>query len=723
MKTGEIVDDRYVILSILGEGGVGTVYRAREIGLERLIALKFLQASLLADQASRDRFFREGQVLSTLSHPNLPQLYRFGIWQDLHPYIAMEYIEGRSLRDILDEAGAISVSRAINIICQVCDGLASVHHAGIIHRDLKPSNLMLITSGSDIAQHESEIDGDRTALQCSITSILHESEELRLRTEEQCKADNRTESLPEVAKIVDFGLAGFTARLPVCLTQSGELLGTILYMSPEQCMGKQLDESADIYSLGCILYECLTGTPPFVGPNPVAVMRQHASELVPPLPKKLGGKPLSPGLTKVIEKALAKDPLQRYRTIEQFDRDLKLIEKNRTEEMLAVLEPVTQLTKKKETRLLTGGALVALLGVLSLSYLYIGQPHRNIDFMAGPTSKFKPNVHTPYVALKRAQDTMVLSTTRTGTEAVRLLQDAARLSKLAIEQIPASDKALHFQSHLLLAEIHNRLYVCQIEQDPKLALEQQELMKDEALLAASFARESEDKYYRQAAGAYKKLGEMLVDSDGAQAKVYFEKALKIVSSGAKAESFILRDHLPGKVDDDEDTDITSKIANCLYRRGEVKKAETLLMDDINQSEKKYGGLGPRIVECVRELVAIFNEQGRKTESIALIKSTERELGRSTQSERVDPNLAAELHESLAELAFSSGDIDLAMGLTEKSVASLNRTTIVWQNARLLKPLKEIEDRASQIGRSDIIHRVRKLRDHVRYISNGVFEES
>ncbi len=242
VHAGTIVDDRYEIIAELGDGGMGTVFKARETGLERFIALKVLHRELASDTETLSRFEREARILSTLLHPNVIRFYRFGVWHKTMPYIAMELIEGKSLREVLDREKKLSALRCISIAIQICEGMEAARALGIVHRDLKPNNIMLVDQGAE----------------------------------------------GELVKILDFGLARTRQGKETAqhLTQTGELVGTVFYMSPEQCRGQTADHRSDIYSAGCLLYEALTGVPPFSAENPIAMMHLHVHESAPALPNQ-----------------------------------------------------------------------------------------------------------------------------------------------------------------------------------------------------------------------------------------------------------------------------------------------------------------------------------------------------------------------------------------------------------------------------------------------------
>ncbi|MBX9770744.1 MAG: serine/threonine protein kinase, partial [Candidatus Obscuribacterales bacterium] len=218
--TAQVLADKYEILDVLGTGGMGVVYKARHLLMKRIVAIKMLHESLTANEVMRKRFEQEAQAISSLNHPNILTVYDFGITEDNKPYLVVEFLEGTSLEEVLNDEGAIDSSRVMHIFKQATSGLAQAHEKGIIHRDLKPGNIMLITVSEQ----------------------------------------------PDFVKIVDFGIAKLvqeSTEQNIGLTATGEVFGSPLYMSPEQCRGRKLDNRSDIYSLGCVMYHSLSGKRPF----------------------------------------------------------------------------------------------------------------------------------------------------------------------------------------------------------------------------------------------------------------------------------------------------------------------------------------------------------------------------------------------------------------------------------------------------------------------------
>lgn len=268
-----IIDERFEIVCLIGQGGTGQVYKAQQKGLDRLVAMKFLLPDIFVDAEMRTRFEREGKILSALNHPNISGFYHFG-FRDQFPYIVMEFIEGQSLSKVFQD-GPMSWRRAVKIALQICDAVGHAHQHGFIHRDLKPGNILLVDGTEDIV------------------------------------------------KVVDFGLAGSSAFDGGRLTSSGVLIGTANYMSPEICRGMKADERSDIYALGCILYEAIAGAPPYSADSPIGVIHQHAVANIPLIGHAIEDSTLPQSLQETIAKAMAKERDQRQRSMDQLSMELR----------------------------------------------------------------------------------------------------------------------------------------------------------------------------------------------------------------------------------------------------------------------------------------------------------------------------------------------------------------------------------------------------------------
>lgn len=269
---GSIIDNKYFIMSVLGKGGMCMVYKAKHLLMNKMVALKMLLPESAADKGLVERFRREAQAASSLNHPNVITIYDLGISPDGKPFMVMDYLEGESLDERISAVGKLPVEQAVRIFVQVCAGLEVAHEAGIVHRDIKPSNIMLIN----------------------------------------------TKAQTDLVKVVDFGLAKMLepGEDNHKLTKSGEVFGTLMYMSPEQCLGHPLDTRTDIYSVGCTMYEAVAGVPPFRGTTPYELMSQHINMAAQPLATNL------PELEKIVAKTLAKAREERYQTMTELREDL-----------------------------------------------------------------------------------------------------------------------------------------------------------------------------------------------------------------------------------------------------------------------------------------------------------------------------------------------------------------------------------------------------------------
>jgi serine/threonine protein kinase len=274
---GVVVGTHYQILSLIGRGGMSTVFKARHQLLKKMVALKILTPQFSVDQQKLLRFQQEAISVGRLDHPNIIKIYEFAVPEDREPYLVMDYVEGTTLADEIARS-PLPLSRALNIFKQICRGLSHAHKMGVIHRDLKPSNVMIASDN----------------------------------------LTGQNQPISEQIKIVDFGIAKvLTPDLPaVKLTQTGEIFGSPLYMSPEQCMGKSPDARSDIYSLGCLIFETLTGKPPFEGLSVLETIHLHLYGVPPLTTSYAPSLEHSEAINSIILRCLAKNPDDRYQSMD-----------------------------------------------------------------------------------------------------------------------------------------------------------------------------------------------------------------------------------------------------------------------------------------------------------------------------------------------------------------------------------------------------------------------
>lgn len=273
---------RFEVLELIGKGGMGTVYKVRDTDLDVVLAVKVMKPDLAEDKQAVKRFEKEARMAQDLTHANIGPVYGHDVDESGVPYLTMEYLEGKSLQDILAEKGSLSEQQAMDLFIDVSEALRYAHTKNVIHRDIKPSNVLFA--------HKS--DGTLTP------------------------------------KLIDFGIAHILPgasgnRQTQNLSQSGDVFGTPTYMSPEQCMGFRLDARSDIYSLGCLMYEVLTGAPPFKAENPIQLVVKQINEEVASWSGTEAGKAY-PALEGVVMRCLEKDNRERYQSVDELMADLRL---------------------------------------------------------------------------------------------------------------------------------------------------------------------------------------------------------------------------------------------------------------------------------------------------------------------------------------------------------------------------------------------------------------
>jgi eukaryotic-like serine/threonine-protein kinase len=274
MTQPRLLGDRYELEGVIGRGGMAEVYRARDLRLDRIVAIKTLRPDLARDATFQARFRREAQSAASLNHPSIVAVYDTG--EDMStgvpvPYIVMEYVDGRTVRDLLIEGHRLLPERALEIVGGVLRALEYSHQAGIVHRDIKPGNVMVTRNGD--------------------------------------------------VKVMDFGIARAMSDAQSTMTQTAQVIGTAQYLSPEQARGERVDARSDLYSTGCLMYELLTGRPPFTGDSPVAIAYQHVREN--PIPPSRLDPDIPPWADAIVLKAMAKPAGERYQSAAEMQADIQ----------------------------------------------------------------------------------------------------------------------------------------------------------------------------------------------------------------------------------------------------------------------------------------------------------------------------------------------------------------------------------------------------------------
>lgn len=270
--TGQILSGRYELIEVLGVGGMGTVYKARQTSMNRFVAVKVLSPQFSQNPQMIRRFEKEARVVSKLSHPNTVSVFDYG-QSDQALYLVMELLEGQTLKQFLKLKGPLQPKVAVHVITQIVRSLHQAHRVGIIHRDIKPANIFVLN-----------LNGDN-----------------------------------QFAKVLDFGVAKLIqTSAEETVTQAGGIIGTPKYMAPEQAQSMEIDERCDLYSVGVLLFEMLAGTAPYDGDNPLGILMEHAQGQIPPLPKPFEAKTSYGQLDHIVWRCLQKHPDDRYNNADEL---------------------------------------------------------------------------------------------------------------------------------------------------------------------------------------------------------------------------------------------------------------------------------------------------------------------------------------------------------------------------------------------------------------------
>ena len=335
---GQVLSGRYKVIEQLGSGAMGTVYKAEHVLMGQIHAIKVLHKHLTSDAHSLQRFQVEAKAASALRHDNLLTVTDYGITESNQPFIVMDYIAGKSLADVLSHNGPLSLADFVDTFSQVCEGLAHAHDKNVVHRDLKPSNIILTTAA----------DGSKNA------------------------------------RIVDFGIAKILPNhngAAQHLTQTGEIFGSPLYMSPEQCRGGKVDCRSDIYSLGCVMFEALTGSVPVQEASAIETLFKHINGSVPPISQMYPKLAIPVELESIVSKALENYPEKRYQLVEEIASDL---DQFRLQRKLPVVARTAAPKRPKSTsassslpnvnRFLAAMCIVLLLALGTVLAIHLTQP-------------------------------------------------------------------------------------------------------------------------------------------------------------------------------------------------------------------------------------------------------------------------------------------------------------------------------------------------------------
>ncbi|MBS2004616.1 MAG: serine/threonine protein kinase, partial [Cyanobacteria bacterium SZAS LIN-5] len=348
---GSRLADQYEYLSEIGSGGMGVIYKARHVALNQIVAIKMMHKNRM-DEVSVRRFQQEAKAVTALDHPSIVRVRDFGVSDAGQPHMVLDFIEGDTLATAIRKSAGLAVDESLEIFIQGCDALEHAHSRGVLHRDLKPSNIMLVPRLSG----------------------------------------------PPLVKIVDFGIAKInnpdTDNGVMNLTQTGEVFGSPLYMSPEQASGAKLDKRSDIYSFGCVMYETLTGAPPFVGGSSIETIFRQLNDPAPSLKEGSLGKDFPAELEAIVARALEKKPENRFQSMSELKRHLLTLKSGKSElDSNQATNADSKSNKRFEVKALLAALLLLIVLAAGSGYLVV----------TGLTSKEKPVEPVPDDQMKAKQ--------------------------------------------------------------------------------------------------------------------------------------------------------------------------------------------------------------------------------------------------------------------------------------------------------------------------------
>jgi tetratricopeptide (TPR) repeat protein/tRNA A-37 threonylcarbamoyl transferase component Bud32 len=562
------------IMELLGKGGMSVVYKARQKQLDRIVAVKVLSKMAVRGEDGLKRFQKEARFTSSLEHPNIVKTISFGVSKDGQPYLVMEYLEGLSLADELKQNGRLKLQKFKDVFLPALSALNHAHQAGLVHRDIKPGNIMLC----------------------------------------------RNETAGETVKLVDFGIAkvfGEGESQTQQLTKTGAVLGSPAYMSPEQCQGKSLDGRSDLYSMACVMYETLSGEPPFSGDSLLEVMQKHSIEPPPTVSEMSRKIDIRKELAKVTLWGLAKDPAARPQTASEFARKLN-----------EVLQRITldKVPRLKKTGLAAARALVVqqpLNIACIVACVILGVAVFMTNAMRNTTRKQLQA--TPKVAsldkqkseeAKRERiykEALFRAENRGGPDQPELLDPLKNLEELYKKQEKwAQAEPLAKRRVVILEKLWgpNSLDVAEAidDQARECFCQVKKLPEAELLFKRVLA------IRKKAFGAGPKVAWSLMDiADCYRLQHRFEEAESLFKRALAMDEKVLGPNHK------ELNAARRRFARYYIQLAQYADAEPLLKSAVANEEKVLEPNDPDLAECVKELADCYSHQGKAAEAVRLLK--------------------------------------------------------------------------------------------------------
>jgi serine/threonine protein kinase len=692
LSDGVLVDRRYQIIRKLGEGGMATVYLAVELTGKRELALKFLQKEHLDSAEQCERFKQEGKMLAAVKHSNLVTLFRIGTWEST-PYLAMEYLEGTALDELLDSQKVLSVAQLLNIAIQICDGLEAVHAAGIVHRDLKPANIFLVKSGAN----DNKVQEQQGA---SLSGSGKGNEP------QEAKKNELSASKKFSVKILDLGLARIVPtnnEQSGHLTGTGAVVGTVYYMSPEQCIGQKADARSDIYSLGCIAYKALSGSVPFEGDTSVAVMQHHVSSPVPRLKPGL----VPPGLEKVLFKAMAKHADDRYQSAAELKRDLELVASNRDSEIQGLPVALPPHSKKENPIpgvILFCGSLVALSCLYKQSF-----GPGTVELDSRPQSKLQSKLQTdPRIVLRRVSKSIGRLGGSDLPSTMNELRALEAETEHAINRIPTGNAVLLLQARVVKGGIYRLMRVIA----PSPDLEQAEAAEYES--AIQIIRDRAGRDTQQEGIIHGFTAELWLQSGKLKRATECYKKAVLLMAKEPSDKLTLDDSLPGSTPVGGAAHYRLGLGQCALAAKDYARSIEYLNTCIKELPAWTGdGLVSR-----RTLMVALHRAGQKETLQRFVQDMERKNKREFANHDLTQDQYVSIESVIVVGAAKARGLDKAIPMAEEVLAMMDLTTAPVYLRNVSLSLDELQALAEAQHRRDLMDRISKMQARLLYLQES-----
>lgn len=660
---GTVLKNRYRTVSYLGRGGMSNVYKALDARTGRTVAVKVLHSELLQDETRVKRFFQEAKTYRNLRHKHIIKLYDFFTDEADRHCIVMEFMEGKNLSETLDERGKLTVRRAIKIFTEICQALGYAHKQGVVHRDLKPSNIALVEKGGDA----------------------------------------------DYVKILDFGIAKMIPSdtdtlTDLGLTQTGEIVGSPLYMSPEQCMAKHIDLRSDIYSLGCLMYEALTGQPPLIGGNVYETFHMQTHEKPKPLAELRPEFKDGTQLETIILKCMAKNPKHRYSSMNQVIDALSHVGSYNPSG--AVSKAITAWREKQIEKRAEKGKTLNPIIVAVLTTLVVGAS--GYAFRDNIIKIIEPAERRYHNAVQKYDDAMLSLNYSQATEASKRALDIAENEnqKWLLPSLIRTIDLYRITGKYKVADmLYDRAEKLGTSQKKDVFKGEEKLLKNfEGLIKLSYEEAQEkdeiEEYCYQLndiasgymdAGLWRRAKSLLKKTINMAKEVLPENNLVIINLNDNLAILSLKDNLNERYPEvkanlekaiERRKEIAGRTSAGLFttlkalsevnlRMNELKDAKSNALEALSIARNTYRPTSPQATEAKCQLAKVYLAQGKVDRALTRLNTLETSLERSADIPNI---LRAQVNVLLGEALHRADEFDKSIEQYEQALQLLTNRT-------------------------------------------------